>query len=84
MITKQLSISEFRARCAEEIRGMEEGGTTIELTRNGKKIAMLQPVANHDAKLELASWIGSGKGTVCYGPNYDPAAPAWAPEDWKA
>ena len=32
---------------------------------------------------DLASWIGSGKGTVAYGPDYDPAAPAWDSQDWE-
>jgi hypothetical protein len=32
----------------------------------------------------LADWIGSGVGTMSYGPGYDPDEPAFAPEDWEA
>jgi len=28
--------------------------------------------------------LGSGKGSVTYGPNYDPAASAWDSNDWKS
>jgi len=34
------------------------------------------------APANLQSWLGSGKGTVTYGPTYDPAAPAWDASDW--
>ena len=42
MITKQLSVSEFKAHCTEEIRAVENGDTVIELTRHGKKVAVVR------------------------------------------
>ena len=84
MITKQLSISEFKTHCTEEIRALEKGGIIIELTRHGKKVAVVQAASAAKSPLDFASWIGSGKGSVAYGPNYDPAAPAWDPNDWES
>ena len=84
MITKQLSISEFKTHCTEEIRALEKGGIVIELTRHGKKVAVVQAASAANSPLDLASWIGSGKGSVTYGPNYHPAAPAWDLQDWES
>ena len=84
MTTKQLSISEFKTHCTEEIRALEKGGVIIELTRHGKKVAVVQAATAANSPPDLASWIGSGKGSVTYGPNYDPAAPAWDSKDWES
>lgn len=84
MNIKQLSISEFKAHCTEEIRALEKGGVIIELTRHGKKVAVVQAASAAQSPPNLASWIGSGKGSVTYGPNYDPAAPAWDSNDWES
>lgn len=84
MITKQISVSEFKAHCTEEIRAVEKGDTVIELTRHGKKVAVVTSPAAADSSQDLGSWIGSGKGTVRFGPDHDPHAPAWEPEDWES
>ena len=84
MITKQLSVSEFKAHCTEEIRALEKGGTILELTRHGKKVAVVRSTADAGTPPGLANWIGSGKGTVRFSPDYDPAAPAWDSNDWEA
>ena len=84
MTTKQLSISEFKAHCTEEIRALEKGGTLIELTRHGKKVAVVLAASDTDSPLDLGGWIGSGKGTVTYGPGYNATAPAWASNDWES
>lgn len=84
MTIKQLSISEFKAHCTEEIRIVEMGDTIIELTRHGKKVAVVQTVAAPDVPLDLGSWMGSGKGTVTYGPGYNPTAAAWETTDWES
>lgn len=83
MITRQLSISKFKAHCTEEIRAVEKGDTVIELTRHGKKVAVVRTVLAVESPPDLASWVGSGKGTVVYREGYDPAAPAWNPTDWE-
>jgi len=83
VITKQLSISEFKTHCTEELRALEKGGVIIELTRHGKRVAVVQAATAAQSPPDLASWIGSGKGSVTYGPDYDPAAPAWDSRDWE-
>ncbi|GAA5131975.1 type II toxin-antitoxin system Phd/YefM family antitoxin [Luteolibacter yonseiensis] len=84
MVTKQLSISEFKAHCTEEIRGVEKGDTIIELTRHGKKVAVVQTVLREVSPPDLASWMGSGRGMVAYGPGYDASASAWEASDWES
>jgi prevent-host-death family protein len=82
--TKQISVSEFKAHCTEEIRAVEKGNTILELTRHGKKVAVVKSPDAGAATTDLGSWIGSGKGTVAFGPKYDPKAPAWNAADWKS
>lgn len=31
----------------------------------------------------IEAWVGSGKGTVRFVPGYDPAGPAFDPDDWE-
>ncbi|MEX1114461.1 MAG: type II toxin-antitoxin system Phd/YefM family antitoxin [Akkermansiaceae bacterium] len=82
MITKQISVSEFKAHCTQEIRAVENGETILELTRHGKKVAVVRSPDAGDAPPDLASWIGSGKGTVTFEASYVPDAPAWDADDW--
>lgn len=84
MTVRQISISEFKAHCTEEIREVEKGNLILELTRHGKAVAVVQPLALSAAAPTLESWLGSGKGTVTLGPGYDPAAPAWDAGDWES
>ena len=84
MITRQISISEFKAHCTEEIREVEKGELVLELTRHGKTVAVIQPPFTASSAPTLESWVGSGKGTVTFAPGYDPSAPAFDPEDWES
>jgi prevent-host-death family protein len=82
MTTRQISISEFKAHCTEEIRKVEKGELVLELTRHGKTVAVVQSPHAAPSSPTLENWVGSGKGTVTFGPGYDPSAPAFAPDDW--
>lgn len=87
MIKRQLSISEFKAHCTEEIRTVENEGGIIELTRHGKPVAVVcKPgdviVPRPDAKT-LRDWMGSLAGSIGFATDYDPEEPAFAPEDWE-
>lgn len=84
MITKQLSVSAFKAHCTEEIRAVEEGDTVIELTRHGKKVALVKSIDATESPPDLGSWLGSGRGTVTFGPDYHPDAPAYDAADWES
>jgi prevent-host-death family protein len=41
MTVRQISISEFKAHCTEEIREVEKGELVLELTRHGKTVAVV-------------------------------------------
>jgi antitoxin (DNA-binding transcriptional repressor) of toxin-antitoxin stability system len=84
MITKQISVSAFKTHCTEEIRAVEKGNTILELTRHGKKVAVVRTADAAESAPDLENWIGSGKGTVTFGPNYKADAPAWDSSDWES
>lgn len=84
MTVKQISISEFKAHCTEEIREIEKGDLVLELTRHGKIVAVVQSASAAPSAPTLEDWVGSGKNTVVFGPGYDPSAPAFNPDDWEA
>lgn len=81
MDVRQVSISDFKARFTEEIREVEKGGLVLELTRHGGTVAVVRPASAAPSAPILEDWVGSGKGTVRFGPSYDPASPAFDQED---
>jgi len=83
MTTRQISISEFKAHCTEEIRQVEKGEMALKLTRHGKTVAVVLPPQTLAPSSTLKDWIGSGVGSIVFAPDYDPAEPAFAPEDWN-
>lgn len=64
-----LTISDGRVRPTDEIREVEKEGLESEFACRGKTGP-------------IEAWVGSGEGTVRFVPGYDPAAPAFDPEDW--
>lgn len=84
MNVRQISISEFKAHCTEEIREVERGELVLELTRHGKTVAVVQSPFAAPSAPTLEDWVGCGKGTVTYAPAYDPAGPAFDPGDWES
>lgn len=63
MTVRQISISEFKAHCTEEIREVEKGKVILQVTRHGKPVATVEP-SNAPTSVPLANWLGSGRGTV--------------------
>lgn len=43
MTTLAVSVTEFKARCLDMIRQVEQGSATVDLTRHGKVVARLVP-----------------------------------------
>lgn len=84
MNVRQISISEFKAHCTEQVREVEKGDLVLELTRHGKTVAVVQPPSAAPSAPTLADWVGSGRGTVIFSPDYDPSAPAFNEEDWES
>jgi len=63
MTVRQVSISEFKAHCTEEIRAVEKGGVILQVTRHGKPVATIEP-SHAPSSVPLATWLGSGRGNV--------------------
>jgi prevent-host-death family protein len=51
-----ISVTEFKHRCLEIIRRVEETGKPVAITRRGKVVARLNPPARDNSKNELAPW----------------------------
>ncbi len=83
MTVRQISISEFKSHCTEEIREVEKGKVILELTRHGKTVAVVQASSASPHAPTLIDWVGSGKGTVKFAPDYNPSEPAFDPDDWE-
>ena len=80
MSVKQIPVSEFKAHCAEELRGVEQNDVSLELTRHGKVIAVIHAPT---PPLENNTLLGAGKGTATLSADYDPHEPAFEPSDWS-
>ena len=83
--TKQISVSEFKAHCAEELRSVESGDTQLEITRHGKIIAIVEhpQAATSEEAPTIAEMMGSLRGSVTFADDDAPDEPSFAPEDWE-
>ncbi len=79
MNVRQISISEFKAHCTEEMREVEKGNVILQVTRHGKTIA----VVGKPEEEPVAPFLGAGKGTATLNETYDPHAPAFDEDDWE-
>lgn len=81
-LPKRIPITEFKARCTEYLRAVENGEPPIQITRHGKIIANLTKEEDLQPQ-SVAQWIGSGRGTATFSPDYDPEAPSFDYDDWE-
>lgn len=51
-----ISVTEFKHRCLEVIRGVEKTGRPVAITRRGKVVARLQPCAGLPGPAALKPW----------------------------
>ena len=75
MTTKQISVSEFKAHCAEELRAVEIEDHALQITRHGKIIAVVEnprPV-EPDLPKDWSDCLGKLSGTAQFAEDYDPA-----------
>lgn len=82
MSIRQLTISDFAAHCVDEIRAVENGGTVVELIRDGKIIAIINPVAPGPTTGTFGDCIGTGAGFIL-APGVSLDEPTWTPEEWE-
>ncbi|MCF6314557.1 MAG: type II toxin-antitoxin system Phd/YefM family antitoxin [Verrucomicrobiales bacterium] len=85
MTTQQISVSEFKAHCAEQLRKVETEGVALQITRHGKVVALVKKPEEEqqEGPQTLADLIGSMRGTVIFSDDYDPDEPTFAAEDWE-
>jgi prevent-host-death family protein len=76
---KAIGAAEFKAKCLYLIDQMADDGEPIVITKRGKPVAVLSPIAD---AAKPTSIIGAMKGSVL---NYDdPFSPAIVADDWDA
>ena len=51
-----ISVTEFKHRCLEIIRRVEESGKPVAITRRGKVVARLQPALRGTERRDLKPW----------------------------
>ncbi len=68
-LTMKVAVSEFKAKCTQLLRAVEEGKDKLEVTRRGKVIAIVCPseVGRQDPRLFLDCLHGS----VSFLPGWD-------------
>jgi prevent-host-death family protein len=75
---KTFGVAEFKAHCLQIIDGVDRNGESVTITKRGRPVAELRPVA----KQERRSIIGALKETVLrYDHPFNPAADA---DEWLA
>ena len=74
---KLVGATEFKARCLALIDQVRDTGRPITITKRGKPVAVLQPIAEEDAK----PWLKL-RGTIKF--YKDPFKPAVDPAEWDA
>lgn len=75
---KQVSISEFKAKCLALLEMVRRTRQPIRITRHGKPVAEVVPPT---ALQDRASWIGSMKDSKIIG---DIISPASDEDEWEA
>jgi hypothetical protein len=85
MTTKQISVSEFKAHCAEELRAVEVENRALQITRHGKIIAEVGKPRTAEPKLpkDWSDYLGALCGTAKFADDYDPAESAWSDDEWE-
>jgi prevent-host-death family protein len=78
-IPETVPVTDFKARCIEYLRAVENGAPPIRITRHGKVIGVL----NADKDSPAPPLLGAGLATGKLNPSYDPAAPAYDEDDWE-
>lgn len=79
MSLKTVGAAEFKAKCLHLIDQMGDDGETIVITKRGKPVALLSPVAEKSGRESI---IGAMKGSVL---RYeDPFSPVIDAGEWDA
>ena len=78
MATRTIGAAEFKAHCLRILDEVERTGEPVTITKRGKPVAEVKPLAKKEAK----SIFGCMKGSVLkYERPFDPAVD---PDEWEA
>ena len=66
----EISIGEFKSKCTNFIRDVENLNQTVEITKRGKIVAILTPPAS-PKKIDPHEFLSCLHGTVAYAPDWD-------------
>lgn len=78
-IMKRVNVSEFKATCLRLLDRVRETGEPLEILKNGKPLAVVQPPAASATKPKF----GSMKAALFSGPLGDVMTPATADSEWE-
>ncbi len=73
----KIAVSEFKAKCSQIFRSIEELDEIIQVTRRGKIIAVVQPPLTEKADPE--EFLNCLQGTISYSDKWDEPL---GEEDW--
>jgi prevent-host-death family protein len=76
-----ISVTEFKQRCLEIIRGVERTGQAVTITRRGRVVARLQPSAATKSTASLKPWERLRGSAAC---RFEPGDSVLKAEDFKA
>ena len=76
----QISVSEFKTKCAKFIRDVANRNQPIEITKRGKIVEIVTPPASPE-KIDPHEFLGCLHGTVTYAPDWDQHL---GEDDWDA
>jgi prevent-host-death family protein len=80
---QSIPMTDFKARCTEYVRAVENGEPPISITRHGKVVAkLIGPEEPEKTTRTLADYMGSLRGTITYADDYDEDEPTWADDEW--
>jgi len=84
---RTISVSEFKARCTEQLRTVEEEGITLTITRHGKVVAQVNPSSgqpgDRSIPKNLKEFMGSLRGQVFFASDSALDEPSFDAEDWE-
>ena len=85
MTIKQISVSEFKAHCAEELRAVETEDYALQITRHGKIIAVVEKPQLQEPELpkDWSDYLGNLSGTVQFTEDYASIESAWSDDEWE-
>jgi len=75
----KVAVSDFKAKCTQFLRTVEDGKDRVEVTRRGKVIAIVCP--SESGKQDPGLFLGCLQGNISFSPDWDEPL---GESDWDA